>query len=72
MKFTINLNSFLSREVLYELEAMQSDSCKTEMQFEMAGYIPTLKFSSHAERLLAEDIFKKSWLVARYLKREAI
>jgi len=71
-KFIVDFHAYLSREVLFELENIQTEDCKTEMQYEMRMYIPTIVFSSHAERLLAEDMFKKAWLCARYLKREVI
>lgn len=71
-RFVVDFHTHLSREVLFELEALQTEECKTEMQYEMRMYLPTLLFSSYSERLLAEDMFKKAWLCARYLKREIL
>jgi hypothetical protein len=69
MKHFIPHYGHVSREVLHSLEKIQDTNCKEEMKIEMDSLIPTLAFNSHSERLLAEDIFKTAWLLARYLER---
>jgi len=70
MKFRMGGQAHISCEVFTCLAHLQSSDCSKEMVAEMENFIPNLSFNSHAERLLAEDMFKKAWLISRYLERE--